>query len=218
MSESDGNQNEESTLRAELDGSIEAILSMLGSVSHGDLTGRLNLGFPESHPAGALAQSVNSMIEALGRAREDSAHNLHELSERISLIERQREAIQTLSVPVIEIWTGVLCVPVIGVLDSGRAADITATLLSTIVRKKARYAIIDLTGLEIMDTQSADYFLRMARAVTLLGSKCALSGIHPNIARTIIHMGLELEGLKSFRSMRDALKFCVARDLRLQTK
>lgn len=217
MSDTESSLSDESTLRAELDASITTILETLRSVSLGDLSGRLELGFPETHPAGALAQSVNDMIQALSTAREQSANSLHELAKRIDLIERQREAIQTLSVPVIEIWGGILCVPIVGVLDSGRAADITATLLSTIVRKKARYAIIDLTGLEIMDTQSADYFLRMARAVTLLGSKCALSGIHPNIARTIIHMGLDLEGLRSFRSMREALVFCVRRDERLQS-
>jgi rsbT co-antagonist protein RsbR len=217
MSDPDPPTSEESTLRAELDSSITTILEVLGSVARGDLTNKLDLGFPETHPAGALASSVNDLMYALTAAREKSADNLNELARRIDLIERQREAIQTLSVPVIEIWGGVLCVPIVGVLDSSRAADITTTLLSTIVRKKARYAIIDLTGLEIMDTQSADYFLRMARAVTLLGSKCALSGIHPNIARTIIHMGLDLEGLRSFRSMREALVFCVRRDQQLAT-
>jgi rsbT co-antagonist protein RsbR len=60
-----------------------------------------------------------------------------------------------------------------------------------------------------MDTRSADHFLQIARAVTLLGAECALSGMHPNIARTIVHMGVELHGLKSYRNMRDALKHCV---------
>jgi rsbT co-antagonist protein RsbR len=149
---------------------------------------------------------------ALEVARADSNKYLGELSQRIEQIEKQREAIETLSVPVIEVWAGVLCIPIVGVLDSRRAADITTALMETVVRQKARYAIIDLTGIEIMDTSSADHFLRLARSVTLLGAKCALSGIHPNIARTIIHMGLDLGGLKTFRSMREALRFCVARE------
>ena len=81
-----------------------------------------------------------------------------------------------------------------------RAADVTTSLLSAVVQKKARHAIIDVTGIEVMDTQSADHFLRMARAVTLLGARCALSGVHPNIARTIVHMGVDLQGLKSYRT------------------
>jgi len=199
-------------LREELDSSIGTILEVLQSVGRGDLTQELTLNFPEDHPAGALAQSINSMIKALNVAREESADTLHELSRRIELIERQREAIETLSVPVIEVWSGVLCIPIVGVLDSRRAGDITQALMNAVVRQKARYAIIDLTGIEIMDTTSADHFLRMARSVTLLGARCALSGINPNIARTIIHMGLDLGGLKSFRTMREALQFCVKRD------
>lgn len=205
-------ENESRTLRQDLEQSLGPILEMLEAVSHGDLSQRLDLDFPEHHPAGALAKSVNSMTEALDLARGESENSLRELTERIELIGRQREAIETLSVPVIEVWSGVLCIPIVGVLDSGRAADITQALMNAVVRKKARYTIIDLTGIEIMDTTSADHFLRMARSVTLLGAKCALSGIHPNIARTIIHMGLDLGGLKSFRTMREALKFCVRRD------
>jgi rsbT co-antagonist protein RsbR len=203
---------EAQNLREELDASIGTILDVLQAVSCGDLTKKLTFDFPDDHPAGALATSVNSMIEALIVAREESADTLHELSRRIELIERQREAIETLSVPVIEVWSGVLCIPIVGVLDSRRASDITQALMNAVVRQKARYAIIDLTGIEIMDTTSADHFLRMARSVTLLGARCALSGINPNIARTIIHMGLDLGGLKSFRTMREALQFCVKRD------
>jgi rsbT co-antagonist protein RsbR len=199
-------------LRDDLESSIGPILEALECVSRGDLTSRLDVNFAEDHPAGALANSVNSLIAALGVAREQSADSLHELSGRIELIERQREAIETLSVPVIEVWSGVLCIPIVGILDSGRAADITQALMTSVVRQKARYAIIDLTGIETMDTTSADHFLRMARSVTLLGARCALSGIHPLIARTIIHMGLDLGGLKSFRTMREALRFCVERD------
>lgn len=201
-----------SDLREELDGAIQAILKTMDAVTRGENPEALDLGFPMDHPAGALGESVNSLMQSLDIARADSGRYLRELSERIEQIEKQREAIDTLSVPVIEVWSGVLCIPIVGVLDSRRAADITTTLMETVVRKKAKYAIIDLTGIEVMDTSSADHFLRMARSVTLLGARCALSGIHPNIARTIIHMGLDLGGLKSFRSMREALRYCVARE------
>lgn len=198
-----------STLRQELEVAFQTILGTLAAVTRGELPPPLDLGYPGDHPAGTLADSVNSLMQSLGQARAESEAYLEEVSLRIEQIERQREAIDTLSVPVIEVWSRVLCIPIVGVLDSVRAANITTALMETVVRNKARYAIIDLTGIEVMDTQSADHFLRMARSVTLLGAKCALSGIHPNIARTIIHMGLDLGGIKTFRSMREALRFCV---------
>jgi rsbT co-antagonist protein RsbR len=194
------------TVEAELLGSIGVILSALKSVSTGDLTQRVEVSYPDAHPVGALATSINFMVDALRTAREQSASELEQLQQRIGIIERQREAIRSLSVPIIELWSGILCVPVVGVLDSMRAADVTTTLLQTVVDKKAQHVIIDVTGVEIMDTQSADHFLRIARAVTLLGARCALSGMHPNIARTIVHMGVDLHGLRSYRSMREALK------------
>lgn len=190
--------------------SVGQILEVLRGVSRGELETRLELPFPETHPVGALASSVNSMLAALKDARETSARSLQELSEKIELVERQREAIRNLSVPIIEIWSGVLCAPVVGTLDSTRAAEVTQALLLAVTEKKARLTIIDVTGIETMDTSSADHFLRMARAVTLLGAKCALSGIRPNIARTIVHMGVDLQGLKSYRNMRDALRHFIS--------
>jgi rsbT co-antagonist protein RsbR len=204
---SDASSND---IASDLKGSIDKILDAVKAVGSGDLTQKLELPFPESHPVGALSASINLMVEALGTAREKSARDLNELTDRIATIERQREAIRNLSVPIIEIWTGVLCAPVVGVLDSMRASEVTTALLTAVVVKKARHVIIDVTGVEIMDTQSTDHFLRIARSVTLLGANCALSGMHPNVARTIVSMGVELHGLVSYRTMREALKHCVA--------
>lgn len=190
--------------------SIGTILDVVKAVGAGDLTQKLDLQFPESHPVGALSSSINAMVEALATAREKSANDLNELTDRIATIERQREAIRNLSVPIIEVWTGVLCAPVVGVLDSMRASEVTTALLTAVVVKKAQHVIIDVTGVEVMDTQSTDHFLRIARAVTLLGARCALSGMHPNVARTIVQMGVDLHGLVSYRTMREALKHCVA--------
>ena len=204
--------NASGTLGVELERCIQDILSLLQEVAAGDPSRRLYTRLPETHPVGALVACVNSMMDDLAAARQSAARQLRELNEKIETIERQREAIRTLSVPIIEIWSGVLCVPVVGTLDSARAADVTTTLLSTVVEKKARYAIIDVTGIEVMDTQSVDHFLRMARSVGLLGAGCALSGMHPNIALTIVQMGVELQGLKCYRNMRDALRDCVERE------
>jgi rsbT co-antagonist protein RsbR len=137
-----------------------------------------------------------------------------ELEAQLSTIEKQRAAIKELSTPMIEVWAGVLCVPIVGVIDSSRAAEMTSALLSAVVEKKVRFTIIDITGIDAMDTRATDHFLRMARSVRLLGAECVLSGINPNVARSIIHMGVELSGIQTYRSLRDALQHHVKRQAR----
>lgn len=205
-------------INADLLHSVGTILATLKAVSEGDLSRELALNYPETHPVGALGASINSMMQSLAEARLASANYLDRLNEQIEMIERQREAIRNLSTPVIEVWSGVLCVPIVGLLDSARAGDVTTALLNAIVAKKAQHAIIDVTGIEVMDTRSADHFLRMAHAVTLLGARCALSGVHPNIARTVVQMGVELDGLKSYRTMREALQSSVLYEVRRRVR
>jgi rsbT co-antagonist protein RsbR len=196
------------TLRtdAELKDAVQRIGSVLSAVESGDLSARAETPLSESDPLGALALCVNKMVGLLAARREETLNYQRELEGQIDTIEKQRAAIRELSTPVIEIWPGVLCAPIVGVLDSGRAAEMTSALLNSVVATKAALAIIDITGIEAMDTQATDHFLRMARAVKLLGSKCALSGIHPNVARTIVHMGIDLAGVESHRTLRDALQ------------
>ena len=119
----------------------------------------------------------------------------------------QQAAIRELSTPIIEVWAGVLCLPVVGVVDSQRSAEMTETLLEMIVAKQARTAIVDITGIDVMDTKTADHFIKMARAVRLLGAECIVSGINPGIAQTLTHIGVDLTGVRTMRSLRDALQF-----------
>jgi rsbT co-antagonist protein RsbR len=193
-------------VKGELLASLGGLLSVLRAIAAGDLTHHLEVPYPDTHPVGALAQSINEMLSALRDAQERSSKYSEELKEKIATIEQQQAAIQELSMPIIEIWTGVLCVPIIGVLDSSRAAEMTGTLLNAIVEKRAPLAILDITGIDVMDTRTADHFIRMARSVRLLGARCALSGVRPNIARMIVQMGIDLSGIDSYRSMREALR------------
>jgi rsbT co-antagonist protein RsbR len=77
--------------------------------------------------------------------------------------------------------------------------------LTTIVEKGSKYAIIDITGIDVMDTRTVDHFIRMAKAIRLLGAECALTGLNPHIAQTVVHMGLDLSDIVTHRSLRDAL-------------
>ena len=190
---------------------IGEIFGAIRAVDGGDLSARAPVRFSENEPMTALATTVNAVIERLSRVRSDTQRYERELEEQLSTIEKQRAAIKELSTPMIEVWAGVLCVPIVGVIDSSRAAEMTTALLTAVVEKKVRFTIIDITGIEAMDTRATDHFLRMARSVRLLGAECVLSGINPNVARSIIHMGVELSGIQTYRSLRDALQHHVKR-------
>jgi rsbT co-antagonist protein RsbR len=190
---------------------IADILMVLSDVSDGDYESRLKVDLPETHPLGALYRGINDMIASLAKEQQRSAAYRKDLEEKLSTIEEQRAAIRELSTPIIEVWQGVLCLPVVGVMDSARSAEMMSSLLEAVSEKEAEYVIIDVTGIEVMDTRTADQFIRMAKAVQLLGAECVVTGINPRIAQTIVHMGLELEDLRTLRSLRSALQLFIDR-------
>jgi len=149
-----------------------------------------------------LGAAKGALTEAL--AKHETANR--ELEAKLETIERQQAAIRELSTPIIEVWAGVLCLPVVGIVDSQRSAEMTETLLEMIVAKQARTAIVDITGIDVMDTKTADHFIKMAKAVRLLGAECILSGINPGIAQTLTHIGVDLTGIRTLRNLRDALQ------------
>jgi rsbT co-antagonist protein RsbR len=183
---------------------VDALL-ILANVAQGDCSTQLEVDIHGSNPLSFLLAGINDLIFTLGTEQEQSAVFRHELDERLTTIEQQRSAIRSLSTPVIEVWKGVLCLPVVGVMDTARSAEMTSALLTTIVEKGARYAIIDITGIDVMDTRTVDHFIRMAKAIRLLGAECALTGLNPHIAQTVVHMGLDLSDIVTHRSLRDAL-------------
>lgn len=193
---------------------VADILMALSDVGAGDYSIRLPNDLGPDHPLGALYVGINEMIESLQREEQRSAEYRQELEEKLTTIEQQRLAIRELSTPIMEVWRGVLCLPVIGVMDSARSAEMTQTLLHSVVSKQAAYIIVDITGIEMMDTATADHFIRMAKSVQLLGAECVLTGINPTIAQTIVHMGVDMGGIVSFRSLRDALEHYVKGSLK----
>ena len=184
---------------------IADILMLLADVASGDFSNRLELQLPDTHPLGALANGINEMIDSLASEQQRSAEYRRELEEKLATIERQQLAIRELSTPIMEVWDGILCLPIVGIMDTGRSADMTDALLRAVVATRARCAIIDITGIEVMDTGTADHFIRMAKAVRLLGAECVLTGMNPQIAQTVVHMGVDMEGVTTHRSLRDAL-------------
>jgi rsbT co-antagonist protein RsbR len=184
---------------------IADILMLLADVASGEFSSRLHFELPETHPLGALSKGINEMIDSLAAEQQRSAEYRTELEDKLATIERQQAAIRELSTPIMEVWDGILCLPIVGIMDTGRSADMTDSLLRAVVSTRARCAIIDITGIEVMDTSTADHFIRMAKAVRLLGADCVLTGMNPQIAQTVVHMGVDMEGVTTHRSLRDAL-------------
>ncbi|MCY1056270.1 STAS domain-containing protein [Nannocystis sp. SCPEA4] len=132
------------------------------------------------------------------------------LREKLLQIEQQQQVIRELSTPIIEVWDRVLTVPIIGMIDSGRASELMDNLLQAVAKTRARFAILDLTGVEEVDTGTAGHLLALVRAVRLLGAESVITGIHPNIAQTIVTLGLGTTALTVRASLREALGHCIA--------
>jgi rsbT co-antagonist protein RsbR len=124
---------------------------------------------------------------------------------REDLIRRQQQDLLELSTPVIKLFEGVLAVPMIGTLDSARTQVVMETLLERIVATGSRLAIIDITGVPTVDTLVAQHLLKTVSAIRLMGAECIISGIRPQIAQTIVHLGIDLQGIASKASLADAL-------------
>jgi len=124
---------------------------------------------------------------------------------REEIIRRQQEELLELSTPVVKLWDGVLAVPMIGVLDSGRTQMVMEALLQKIVETGSALAIIDITGVPTVDTLVAQHLLKTVTAIRLMGADCIISGIRPQIAQTIVHLGIDLQGVRTKATLADAL-------------
>lgn len=130
---------------------------------------------------------------------------------REELINRQQAELLELSTPVIKLWDGVLAVPMIGTLDSSRTQMVMEALLQKIVDTESGLAIIDITGVPTVDTLVAQHLLKTVTAIRLMGADCIISGVRPQIAQTIVHLGVDLQGVTTKASLAAALALALKR-------
>ena len=130
---------------------------------------------------------------------------------RDQVIARQQEEMLELSTPVVTLWDGIVALPLIGTLDSARTQVVMESLLQAIVQTNSRYAIIDITGVPTVDTLVAQHLLKTITAARLMGAECILSGIRPQIAQTIVHLGINLEDVITKSKMADAFRLGLER-------
>ena len=146
-----------------------------------------------------LTWSANALLDKFGlytaevyqKARED-------------IIDRQQQEMLELSTPVVKLWDGILALPMIGTLDSSRTQIVMESLLQKIVETGSALAIIDITGVPTVDTLTAQHLLKTVTAARLMGAECLISGIRPQIAQTIVHLGVDLGDVVTKASLADA--------------
>jgi rsbT co-antagonist protein RsbR len=166
---------------------------------------RQELGM-DAHGLAEETWAANQVLDALGLYTTE----IHQQG-RESLIARQAQEMLELSTPVVELWDGVLALPVIGTLDSVRTQVVMENLLQRIVETGATIAIIDITGVPTVDTLVAQHLLKTVAAARLMGADCIISGIRPQIAQTIVHLGVDLQSVITKATLADAFAVAMQR-------
>ncbi len=133
------------------------------------------------------------------------------LATREKMITQQQQEMMELSTPVVKLWEGILALPVIGTLDSARTQVVMESLLATIVQTNSRFAIIDITGVPTVDTLVAQHLLKTITAARLMGAECIISGVRPQIAQTIVHLGIDLSQVITKAKLSDAFALALQR-------
>jgi rsbT co-antagonist protein RsbR len=117
----------------------------------------------------------------------------------------QAKSLMEMSTPVTQIWSGILLLPIVGIIDSKRARDVMNGTLAKIAETQARIFILDISGVGIVDTAVANHLIKITQATRLMGCDCTISGVSPSIAQTIVDLGIDIGSVKTTATMKDAL-------------
>jgi len=192
--EIESRQDEYNTLSMEMALQISEFFEVMQKLTKGEFDIRASEDSP-NELFSSFGKVINQTIEALG----NETHQLEEANRR------QLAAIREMSTPIIQVWDKVLCLPIVGVVDTKRSAEMMETLLNNVVESKCRCVIVDVTGVDVVDTQTADHFIKMVRAANLLGAHCMITGISPQIAQTLTQIGVDLSGIKTLSNLQAGL-------------
>ena len=207
-------------------GSWKSVKDMLGEVSRS----RVVQGFSPSETATFIFSLKQPIFDMLRREIRDVDELCREiwaatalldklglytteayLQSRESIISRQQQELMELSTPVVQLWDNVLALPLIGTLDSERTQVVMENLLEKVVETGAKIAIIDITGVPTVDTLVAQHLLKTVAAARLMGADCIISGIRPQIAQTIVHLGINLADIITKATLADAFAIALQR-------
>jgi rsbT co-antagonist protein RsbR len=162
-----------------------------------------------------IADSADMVPEylALARALDDLGLFTFEtfVAAREQVISDQAEALLELSTPVVRLWDGIIAVPLVGTLDSARTQLVMEKMLDALVRTEAEHAVIDITGVPTVDTEVAQHLLKTVMAAKLMGAECVITGIRPQIAHTIVSLGIEFGDVLTKQTLADGLAYALDR-------
>ncbi len=188
---------------------LQSRISRLVEVMAALITGNYDVSVEVGASDDDLSQiehSVNFLAEQLTYERTENERQRAEVQEKLDIIKQQQEAIFELSVPSIKVWEGVLVVPVIGFLDTRRSSLLTEALLQDVIKSQSRVVIIDLTGVPVVDSSVASHLVKTIESVKLLGADCVIAGIRPEVARTVVALGIDLPTIQTYSNLAEALK------------
>ncbi len=199
-------------LRGESVDDVEAILSSSRAPGGAWISTDARPFYEEGGTIGGAVGIVRDITNQKRLEQQLSARNcaLEESeAEKSELITRLRLALRELSTPILEVWDDILALPVIGVVDSQRSAEMTARLLEEVSRSRAKCVIVDLTGVDVIDTMAADHFIKLVRAVALLGARCVLTGIKPAVAQALVGLDTGFGKLTTLQNLKHGLRACM---------
>ena len=150
--------------------------------------------------------NINALLDKLGLLTTETY-----IKSKEEIIRRQQEEMLELSTPVVKIWEQIVAVPLIGTLDSARTQTVMENLLQEIVNVSATVAIIDITGVPTVDTLVAQHLIKTVSAARLMGTECIISGIRPQIAQTMIHLGVSFQDITTKATLAEAIKYGLSR-------
>jgi len=197
--------------RSKVESQEQELLDLLATIGLGgqyDVPIRVPAG---DEPLADLFVGLKLAADNLRMLSEDLELRMREAEERSVTISAQQQAIRELSTPVIEVWDGVLVLPLVGAIDTARANQVDSNLLAKIVKTEASVAILDVTGVPIVDTAVANHLLKSIKASRLLGADVVLTGVSPLNAQSLVKLGVDLSPVTTKSSLKEGLKWALSR-------
>ena len=160
-------------------------------------------------PGRDRSDEIGRMAQALGVFRDTAVEveesNLREIAAANETLSAHSRALMEMATPVTEVWSGILLMPIVGIIDSKRAQEIMTTALARVAGSRARAFILDIGGVAVVDTAVANHLIKITKATNLMGCECTISGVSPAIAQTMVELGIDVGGGKTTGGLSDAL-------------
>jgi rsbT co-antagonist protein RsbR len=202
---------------------LERLVEIISLASIGEYeSARARFGELTPDTFGILEEGMRVFVDelaAMDAARQQALAEVtrtkEQLEDKLAVIEAQQQAIRELSSPILDVWEGIVAVPLVGRVERRGAVALTEKLLAAVVARRARWALIDLTGVDEIDVETAACLVQLVRAVRLVGARCVLTGVGPAAAMHLVETGGELRDVRCLANLREGLRHC---QLQLQTR